>query len=66
MMRKVKISEYEDGSGNYTTNGYFHDWGKFAHVSDNGVFQVTLAIVELENGEIKIYNPNRLKFVNAF
>jgi hypothetical protein len=66
-LRKVKISKYEDGSGSHDTNAFFHEWGLFPYHAESGTFQVTYAIVELEeSGDIKNYESNRLKFVDAF
>ena len=65
-LRKVKISRHEDGSGDFITNGYFHEWGKYPFVCDNGTIQITTAIIELENGQVKHFDANRLKFVEEF
>ena len=65
-LRKVKISKFPDGSGDHNTNGYFHEWGKFSEDGGNGLFQITLGIVELEEGIVKNYPSHRLKFVDNF
>jgi hypothetical protein len=65
-LRKVKISKFDDGSGEYVTNGYFHTYGNRALATDDSTIAVMVAYVELESGEVKMYTPNRLKFVESF
>lgn len=66
-LRKVKITEYEDGSGGYSINGYFHEFGKYSHLTDKDeVFHNTLAIVELENGQLEKLDVSRIMFVERF
>ena len=66
-LRKVKVTKNADGSGGYTINGYFHKWGNFVTYEDNGAFSQTAAIVELlDDGIVKAYPVNRIKFVENF
>lgn len=65
-LRKVKITKHEDGSGDYITNGYFHEWAKYPQTTESGTFQDTYAIVELEDGKVRNIRANRLKFVDSF
>lgn len=66
-LRKVKISKYDDGSGDHVTNGYFHEWAKYPADTESGYFQDTYALVELEeDGVVKNIRANRLKFVERF
>lgn len=65
-LRKIKITKYEDGSGDYVTNGYFHEWAKYPRETESGIFQDTSAIVELEDGTVRNFRANRLKFVDNF
>ena len=65
-LRKVKISQYTDGSGDYVTNGYFHEWAKYPHTSESGTVQDTYAIIEMEDGTVQNIIPIRLKFVVNF
>lgn len=66
-LRKVKITQYDDGSGGYTINGYFHEFGTKAYLQDNGgSFPFTYAIIELEDGIVEAVRPSRLKFVDSF
>jgi hypothetical protein len=65
-LRKVKITKYEDGYGDYVSNGYFHEWAKYPFTSESGTFQDTYAIVEMEDGTVKNLRANRLKFVDNF
>ncbi len=65
-LRKVKITKFDDGSGDYITNGYFHEWAKYPQNTENGTFQDTYAIIELEDGKVRNIRTNRLKFVDKF
>lgn len=56
----------EDGSVDHITNGYFHKWGKSPYVSDINIVQNTYTIVKLEEGNVKMFSPNRKKFVAVF
>lgn len=65
-LRKVKVSKYDDGSGEHNINGYFHEWGLTIVYLDSKELQATCGIIELESGEVKMYSPKRLKFVEQF
>jgi len=66
-LRKVKVTKNADGSGEFTINGYFHKWGDFVTYEDNQAFSQTAAVVELlEEGTVKAYPLNRIKFVESF
>jgi len=65
-LRTVGVSKHSDGSGNYDTIAYFHKWTEISiFPSDHGErYSVPKAIIELEDGKIELYSPNRLKFLN--
>jgi hypothetical protein len=65
-LRKVKISEYPDGSGDHITKGYFHEWAKYPYSENGSLVQDTAALIELENGKIGFYHPNRIIFIDKF
>jgi hypothetical protein len=65
-LRKVKITKYDDGTGDYLKNGYFHRWAEFPYETEKGTVQNTLAIVELEDGSIRNYKSICLKFIDSF
>ena len=65
-LRKVKISKYEDGSGEHVTNGYFHKWIEETHDGDSGLIKENFALIEMEDGLIKGIKPYRIKFVENF
>jgi|GEM_PF-3137990 len=65
-LRKVKISKYEDGSGEHVTNGYFHKWINETHVGDSGLINENYALIEMEIGVVRAIRPYRIKFVENF
>lgn len=65
-LRKVKITKYDDGTGEHVTNAYFHTWASYPIYTDSGALQDSLAIVELEDGIVQNVRANRLKFVDTF
>jgi len=67
-LRKVKISKYDDGSGEHITNGYFHKWIEESEFSGQGeLLNRNFGLVELaDNGVISTFFPTRLKFVDNF
>lgn len=66
-MRKVKYTKFDDGSGEHVNNAYFHQFGTFPYLTDDGgAFGATRAIVEQEDGKIIVINVNRLRFVENF
>ena len=63
MMRNAKLTKFDDGSGEYTINVKFHEWGTLPYHNDNETsFGITAGIVEFENGEIMMVSPKRIKF----
>jgi hypothetical protein len=67
-LRKVKISKYDDGSGEHITNGYFHKWIEESEFSGEGqLLNRNFGLVELaDSGDVKAIFPTRLKFVDNF
>jgi hypothetical protein len=65
-LRKVKITQYDDGSGDYVTNGYFHKWIEERREGDTGIVCENYGLIELEDGIIKGFRPFRIKFVDSF
>lgn len=48
-------------------NAYFHSWGTSAYLNDESPsFQVSIAIIELEDGSIAEVFPRRIHFVESF
>lgn len=67
LLRKVKLSIHNDGSGSFNINGYFHEWGNVVVLGDNNEsVPMKMGIIELEDGSIKMYDPYRIKFVEEF
>ena len=65
-LRKVKITKYEDGSGDHVTNGYFHKWIEETHEGESGLVKENYALIELEDGQVRGIRPFRIKFVESF
>ena len=65
-LRKVKITRFDDGSGDHVINAYFHTWASYPKITDSVALQDTLAIVELEDGQVQNIRAMRLKFVDTF
>ena len=65
-LRKVKISKYDNGSGDHITNGYFHKWIEESYVGEAGLMNENYALIEMEDGKIKGIKPYRIKFVENF
>lgn len=67
-LRKVKLTQFDDGSGPHNINAYFHQWGTIPYPTDDGKdFGITVGIVELETGEARTVKPvKRIKFVDSF
>lgn len=57
-LRKVLIT---DG---YGKEGYFHGWGHFITQNENTYLNETKAIIEHEDGAVKIYDHRNIEFVN--
>lgn len=66
-LRKAKLTKFEDGSGDYTINCWFHQWGTTPiHTDNGGTITQTCGIIELEDGTVQKVQPNRIRFVNQF
>lgn len=65
-LRKVKLSKYPDGSGEFVDNGYFHKWAEVAYETNDKTFPVTVALIEMEDGKMKTFPAHRLRFVSSF
>lgn len=62
--RPCKITYWDDGK-EMTAHGKFHAWGtKFEEFRNQTVVQVTCAIVEMLNGQIKELEPEQVKFLD--
>lgn len=44
--------------------GRFHGWGKEFEEFSDGACETSVAIVELENGEVETYNANQIRFLD--
>jgi len=74
-MRKVQPYEYKQGNdkqlyknplskdGQEPSIGYFHTWGKDFEEFEDGAVEITVAIVELENGSIIKLSPELIQFL---
>lgn len=62
-LRSVKIKKTPSSS--YDINGKFHGWGTKTHPLDNGLdLQVTVGIIELEDGKIDLFEPRNIHFID--
>ena len=74
-MRKVQPYEYKQGSdkqlyknplskdGQEPSIGYFHTWGKDFEEFEGGAVEITVAIVEFEDGRVNKFSPELIQFV---
>jgi len=66
-MRKVECKRWEFVGGKRTLkcvlNGVFHQWGAGYEEFETGPGNFTVAIVEMEDGEIKEFMPTDIKFI---
>ena len=64
-LRKVKLTKFDDGSGDHVIDGYFHRWGDRPTLKEDGdSYPTTYGIVELEDGTVKEIRAHRIKFVD--
>lgn len=63
-LRKVMLSKYEDGSGDFNIPGYFHSIGTVIGHSNNDTYPLSVAIVELEDGKLVTVKIQRVQFVD--
>lgn len=62
-LRKVYLTKFEDGTGPYDIQGLFHTWGTKAIYGERGeTLQISVGIVELDNGNVVLVEPSRIKF----
>lgn len=69
---KIKISEFswrtQEGTGcwekEFTNEGVFHQWANAYEEFETGAGNYTVALIELENGEIESVLPMNIKFIN--
>jgi hypothetical protein len=67
LLRKVKLSIHNDGSGSFSINGYFHEWANVTDYGEQcGKFPKKMGIIELENGIIEMHDPFKIQFVEEF
>lgn len=71
-MRKVECtivkSSWVDGSrvkSEEIINGVFHQWGSAYEEFDTGPGNYTVAIIELDDGSIKEFLPQHVRFTSA-
>ena len=65
-MRKVRIYDRHPDIPEHQLSpffGYFHKWGKDFEEFESGAVEMTVAIVELENGRIWKLDPNLIQFM---
>ena len=69
-MRKVKLRNWikQNGQDFYSYTGYdedalFHQWGAILAETTEQISNYTMGIVELSNGEVKLINPEYIKFI---
>ncbi len=68
-MRKVQPYEYKQGSDKQLHKnplpyiGYFHTWGKDFEEFEDGAAEITVAIIELEDGTIIKLSPELIQFL---
>lgn len=59
-------AKLKEGTGrwepNHINEGIFHRWAEDLEERDNGMFQQTLALIELTNGTMEMVIPNKIKF----
>ena len=62
-MRKVKAEIFNTDHQWQDVAGIFHQWGNHSTEYDNGPANDTVAIIELENGEIVTCIPEKVTFI---
>ena len=65
-LRKVIITKGEGTEEMTLIKAYFHEWGDFKGLTENGVVWGKFAIIEHEDGTVHKYFPEQLKFVDTF
>jgi hypothetical protein len=67
-LRPVALSARVKEGVTYVTKeigrGLFHGWGKEFEEFDSGACEVSVAIVELDNGEVETYCANQVRFLD--
>lgn len=67
-LRPVALSGRFLEGGTWVTKdigrGLFHCWGKEFEEFDQGACEVSVAIVELENGDVETYCANQIRFLD--
>lgn len=67
-LRPVALSGRFMEGGTWVTRdigrGLFHCWGKEFEEFDQGACEVSVAIVELENGDVETYCANQIRFLD--
>lgn len=67
-LRPVVVTGHVKEGMNYVRKeigrGLFHGWGKEFEEFDNGACEVSVAIVELDNGEVETYCVNQVRFLD--
>ena len=61
-MRNVIFKTNRDGD--YEVKGKFHQWALDLAETGSEIANFTMALIELENGEIRMVNPNFVKFLD--
>jgi len=62
-MRKVTAKIYDRDSRDYKEiQGQFHCWGQEYEEFESGLGNATVAIIELDNGQIVTANPGNVVF----
>lgn len=62
-LRNVKVRKSDSDS--FDIIGKFHEWGTKTYQLDSGLyFQITVAIVEFEDGEIDLIEPRSIHFID--
>jgi hypothetical protein len=64
---EVTLINYKEGVRTETkARGMFHTWGKQYEEFDNHAVECSIAIIELETGEITTVFPEKIKFIPEF
>jgi len=61
-MRNVIFKTNRDGD--YEIKGKFHQWALDLAETSYTIANYTMALVELENGEMRMISPNFIKFLD--
>lgn len=67
-LRPVVVTGHVKEGMNYVRKeigrGLFHGWGKEFEEFDSGACEVSVAIVELDNGDVETYCANQIRFLD--